>query len=347
MVFRVNPIHDPRWSSFLHRHPEASIFHSPEWLRALQRTYNYEPVLFTTSGPGEPLENGVVFCRVKSWLTGTRLVSLPFSDHCQPLADRSGNLGALYELPERESVCSKYRYIEIRPLVSDSVPPAGGAFVPGKKFYFHRLDLRRDLDTLFRNFHRNCIQRKIRRAERKGLVYEAGRSESILAKFYHLQLLTRRRHQLPPQPMAWFRNLTDCLGEHLAIRVASRDGQPIASILTLSFKSALVYKYGCSDARFHNLGAMPLLFWRAIQEGKQEGAEEFDLGRSEIDNPGLVAFKERLGAARSPLVYFKAGQRQSNTILGRWQVRIVRRIAARMPAFVVQSAGAALYRHVG
>src|SRR5271157_227408 len=40
---------------------------------------------------------------------------------------------------------------------------------------------------------------------------------------------------------------------------------------------------------------MPLLFWKAIQEGKERGAREFDLGRSEIDNPGLVAFKNHLG----------------------------------------------------
>lgn len=372
-VFRVNPIDDPRWRGFLHLHPEASIFHSPEWLRALQRTYDYEPVLYTTSGPGEPLENGIVFCRVESWLTGTRLVSLPFSDHCQPLADRSDNLTPLYELlagcgksrpqndrpgefsrtpllreeqqREQESLCSKYRYIELRPLSSDNVPPAGGGFAPGEKFYIHRLDLRPNLDTLFGNFHRNCIQRKIQRAGREGLAYEAGRSESILANFYRLQILTRRRHRLPPQPMAWFRNLIECLGQHLTIRVASKDHQPIASILTLSFKNTLVYKYGCSDARFHNLGAMPLLFWRAVQEGKQQGAEEFDLGRSEIDNPGLVAFKERLGATRSPLVYFRAGQRQPDS--SRWQARIVRRLAARLPAFVGQAAGAALYRHVG
>ena len=37
------------------------------------------------SPPDEPLENGFLFCRVESWLTGRRLVSLPFSDHCEPL----------------------------------------------------------------------------------------------------------------------------------------------------------------------------------------------------------------------------------------------------------------------
>src|SRR5260370_39896401 len=34
------------------------------------------------------LESGIVLCRVESWLTGCRLVSLPFSDHCQPIGEK-------------------------------------------------------------------------------------------------------------------------------------------------------------------------------------------------------------------------------------------------------------------
>ena len=71
------------------RHPKASVFHTPAWLQALRWTYGDEPVVFTTSPPTAELTNGVVFCRVKSWLTGRRLISLPFSDHCEPLCDSS------------------------------------------------------------------------------------------------------------------------------------------------------------------------------------------------------------------------------------------------------------------
>src|SRR5206468_3003538 len=85
-VCRIDPLSDPRWPAFLQRHPDASIFHTPGWLEALRRTYGYEPVVYTTCKPGQELINGIPFCRINSWLTGRRLVSLPFSDHCQPLA---------------------------------------------------------------------------------------------------------------------------------------------------------------------------------------------------------------------------------------------------------------------
>ena len=198
---------------------------------------------------------------------------------------------------------------------------------------------------IFSSFHNSCVQRKIRRAEREGLQYEAGRSPSSIVKFYHLLLLTRRRHGLPPQPLAWFRNLAACFGERLTIRVASKGGRPIASILTVRHKKTLVYKYGCSDEALHKLGAMPMLFWKAIQDEKQRGAEEFDLGRSEIDNPGLTVFKQHLGAASSRLCYYRLGQRElsiSDSNMG-----VVRAVFARMPAPLAQIAGAVLYRHMG
>src|SRR5262249_27737023 len=152
---------------------------------------------------------------------------------------------------------------------------------------------------LFRRLHPSCVQRKIRRAEREQLTYEAGESNELLKQFYSLLLLTRRRHGLPPHPFAWFCNLRDCLGDAFKIHVASKNHLPIASILTLRHKDTLVYKYGCSDARFHAMGAMPLLFWQAIEGGKALGLGKFDLGRSDVDDQGLITFKNHLGATSS------------------------------------------------
>ncbi len=84
-LYQIDPVRDPRWAVFLKRHPRASVFHTPGWLEALCRSYGYESIGYTSSPPGEEIRNGLVFCRVDSWLTGRRMVSLPFSDHCEPL----------------------------------------------------------------------------------------------------------------------------------------------------------------------------------------------------------------------------------------------------------------------
>jgi hypothetical protein len=347
-VQEFDPLTDSRWMPFLQQHSDASIFHTAGWLEALHLTYGYEPVAFTHSAPGTELRDAIVFCRVNSWITGCRMVSLPFSDHCQPLLEGEESfqqfLSSLKSAFERE----KWKYFEIRPLFWPG-PAMVGDLGPcqGDRFHFHKLDLEPDLDTLFRGFHKSCIQRKIRRAERENLTYEEGRSGALRDRFYSLLVATRRRHRLPPQPFQWFQNLTDCLGESLTIRLVSKDGQPVASMVTLAFKKTLVYKYGCSDERFHSLGGMPLLFWETIQRAKQAGLRELDLGRSDWDNAGLVQFKEHLGATRSSINYFRYPAQAPASDVRNWASGTIRSGLSHLPDWGLVLIGRFLYKHLG
>jgi CelD/BcsL family acetyltransferase involved in cellulose biosynthesis len=344
-IYEIDPLRDSRWSEFLQRHPRASVFHTVAWLESLWWTYGYKPIAFTISPPGRKLENALVFCDIKSWLTGRRLVSLPFSDHCEPLVDDQADqhhlFGALEQLFHQKS----WRYIEIRPL--RNLDRTADFFHESEKYCFHQLDLSVDLDTLFRRFHKDSTQRKIRRAEREGLSIEEGRSETLVDTFYRLQLLTRRRHQLPPQPRSWFRNLADRFGETLKIRVASKDRQPVAAILTLRFKDVLVYKYGCSDSLFNNLGGMQLLFWSSIREAKESRLRLFDLGRSDCDNDGLITFKDRWGATRSTLTYARYPACPFHFPGGNRKVQIAKHIFAHAPDTFLCAIGGFLYKHIG
>src|SRR5271165_6522575 len=94
-VYEIDPLQDPRWNELVLEHAWGSLFHSPSWLEALRSTYGYDPVVISTCAPNRPLTNGLVFCRVESWLTGRRFVSLPFSDHCDPLVNSRTELELL------------------------------------------------------------------------------------------------------------------------------------------------------------------------------------------------------------------------------------------------------------
>jgi Acetyltransferase (GNAT) domain len=366
----IDPLQDARWARFVARHPKASVFHTPAWLDALRRTYGYQPAALTTRSVGAELVDGFPFCEVKSWINGSHLVSLPFSDHCHPLLEHAEDFSAFTASLREQCGPAGWKYVEIRLLgdgnsdvcgqgllarseapFDDSIPLKSNdgvsCFAKCEEYSFHKINLRPDLEAIFGNFHGSCIQRKIQRAERESLEYEAGRSESDLRKFYRLLLLTRRRHGLPPHPMTWFQHLMSCFRDDLTIRIAQKDGQPIAGILTLRHKNTLVYKYGGSDATFHSLGAMPMLFWKVIQEGKEQGVEEFDLGRSDIDNPGLTVFKEHLGATRSKLTYLRFGRRRFRITTADSHLRIARAAFRRMPERLAQAAGSLLYRHIG
>jgi len=238
-----------------------------------------------------------------------------------------------------------WKYVELRPLFGTE--NFHSDLVKSGSFSLQTLDLRPDLDVLFRNFHKSCIQRKIHRAERERLTYEEGRSDAHLAQFYELMLLTRRRHGLPPQPVVWFRNVLRCLGTDILIRIASKDGRPIASMLTMQFKDVLVYKYGCSDSRFNRLGGNSLLFWKAIQNAKRAGHRTFDLGRSETDNLGLISFKENWGATSIPLDYYRQPVQQPAPFISGWRSRFAKSVFSIMPNSVLSATGKLLYRHIG
>ncbi|MGA8762909.1 MAG: GNAT family N-acetyltransferase [Candidatus Sulfotelmatobacter sp.] len=343
-AYEIDPLRDPRWAAVVESHPRASVFHSTNWLRALRTVYGYDSVTITTCGPESRLTDGLVFCRIKSWVTGRRLVSLPFSDHCEPLIDSREGFDRMLMHLKRQVDLEKWKYVEIRPVLYEPTSPM--QLGRSNLYLLHRLDLRPSEENLIRNFHKDCVQRKIRRAEREKLQYEEGASEALLQRFYRLLVMTRRRQGLPPQPVKWFRGLIAAFGKDLKIRVASKDGTAVASILTLSHKKTMVYKYGCSDAAFNKLGGMAFLFWRTIQGAKDDGFEELEMGRSDVDNEGLITFKERWGASGTPISYWTY-PRQGARFPSAWQKKLARRVVHRVPDLALETAGKLLYKHIG
>ena len=315
----------------------------------MRETYGYNPIVFSTSAPGRPLENGLVFCDVRSRITGRRLVSLPFSDHCDPLADSAAERANILARVREHIGWMRCKYAEVRPISTEEPERLAAMDLrPSEKFYLHTLSLGPPLEALLRRLHKDCIQRKVRRAEREDLGYEKGRSETLLRKFYQLFLKTRRRQGLPPQPLLWFRHLIAFMGDQLSIRVASKCDRPVAAILTLSFKNTVTYKYGCSDERFNHLGGTPFLFWKTIQEAKAQGMSHLDLGRSDLDNAGLVKFKERLGASRMDLQYYRlTSGAVPKMVPNSHRTAFLKRFVCHFPNAVLVAAGRLLYRHIG
>lgn len=344
-LYKINPLNDLRWNEFAQKHPQATAFHQLGWIEALRRTYGYEPLVLTTAAPGELLRNGLLVCKVSSWMTGTRLVSLPFADHCQPLVSTHQELQEFTAALQAECNRRSWKYIELRPLNHNF--KAEGQVERCASFWFHSLDLRPSLPQIFTGLHKNSFQRKIRRAERECLSYEVGRSPRLVDEFYRLLISTRRRHHLLPQPRAWFKNLVECVGEDVRIRVARKGEVPIAAMLSLRNRSAVIYKYGCSDAKYHPLGGMPMLFWKLIQESKAAGADTIDLGRCDMEHRGLMVFKDRLGASKRYLNYYRY---TNQNVHGRSAVPGLLTNLSNMfhlPDSVLSTAGKMLYRHLG
>lgn len=349
-VYRFDPLEDVRWKRLISSHPRASVFHSAAWLDALRRNYGYKPLAFTTCTPDSELRDAAVFCVVDSWMTGKRLVSVPFSDHCDLLVDAELSLRAICAEISGDVERENLSYVEFRP--TSPFAPIGYKLEHCAPYCSHRIDLKPSVADLFGRLHKNSIQRKIRRADRERLRYEEGRSEALLEAFNRLWVLTRRRHFAPPQPASWFRQLIQSFGNALKIRAAFKDKQPVAAILTIQHKDVLIYKYGCSDAAFHRYGGVHLLLWTSILEAKRDGLSVFDLGRTSLNNKGLIAFKDRWGATCTRLHYSRLSNvnimaRETDTEKADWKEHFVKRITPYLPDTAFRAVGSLMYRHLG
>jgi hypothetical protein len=347
VIQAIDPIRDPRWPELVLGHPRATVFHTPQWLDALRRTYGYQPVAYVTDGSGSELSGGIPFCEVDSWLTGRRLVSLPFSDHCQPLVESGGELDAVLGTLQRLSLERRWRYVQLRPLVTEPLGSLDGSgFGREDAEYHYRLDLRADLDTLFRGL-KTVLRYDVRRAERASLRYMVGRDPEMVAAYFRLHVMTRSKQGVPPQPLAWFRNLADCLGEMLEVHLLLQDDTPIAGLVTIRFRDQFMWKYSASDPMRNGTGLGKSLMWKSICRAKELGASTLDMGRCDRDNVGLAQFKERWGAVPTDLHYLRFPAPSSKPGRSRWMSEASRSIAPRLPAAMLAVAGRVAYRHVG
>jgi CelD/BcsL family acetyltransferase involved in cellulose biosynthesis len=115
----------------------------------------------------------------------------------------------------------------------------------------------------------------------------------------------------------------------------------------LHHRGVLTYKYGASDAHALPLRPNNLLFWEAIRWGCENGMECLDLGRTDIGQEGLRAFKLAWGAEEEELVYTHLGTGRPRTAD---RGRLGRALSAglrRTPPITSRIVGEALYRHAG
>ena len=346
-IYKLDPLTNQRWHEFTNRHEDASAFHSVCWMQVLNRTHGYQPIVYTTSAPSEDICNGALFCRVDSCLTGKRLVSVPFADHCQPLVADPSAWREICDQVVADCIAEGMKQVELRPLYYCNAFEQFPGFRESKRFFFHQIDLCDDWDIIQSRFHKTSVQQMVRRADRDGLSYEEGRGSQCLDAFYKLLLITRRRQGMPPQPKRWFRNMLDFFGNDAKIRLAFLDGVPTAAIFTIMHKSVCYFKYSCSNPNHSVHGGTQKLLSEAIREAKECGCRIFDMGRSDPENPGLVQFKDRWGADRHALTYYRYPPSAAADAQLGWKRKLAKVVLCRTPYALLAALGALVYEHIG
>lgn len=144
------------------------------------------------------------------------------------------------------------------------------------------------------------LRNQIRKAQRAAFAVRWG-AEHVEA-FGRVMLENMRDLGTPMRAVGWFRELLAVLGEHAALLVIARDGEPVGAMFLALHRGCAMDLWASSLRRAFAHCPNQMLYWEAIQESIRRGLRAFDFGRSQPDT-GTYRFKAQWGAAGVPLYY--------------------------------------------
>jgi hypothetical protein len=128
---------------------------------------------------------------------------------------------------------------------------------------------------------------------------------------------------------------------------ASHGPAVIASSIFFHFGKRALYKYGASAPGYLHLRPNNLVMWEAIKWYRDRDYETLSLGRTEMDNPGLLRYKRSWRAEERPLRYYRYGYKDRTYVVKRPGRTSYQKALSRFPSWLLQTIGRLMYRHVG
>ena len=157
------------WNEMLAAHTMGSVFQHTAFIRMISTTFKHsQPYVLSLCDADGHCIGGLAIFLVKSWLTGRRLVSIPFAFYADPVVSSPEQFEVLFQavldLAKQEDVS----YVEIKCRKSTDILTKSRLMKPVHYYRTYYLDLTKGLDAVWKRFHRSCVKQKINRAERSG-----------------------------------------------------------------------------------------------------------------------------------------------------------------------------------
>jgi len=329
-----------RWDEFVMSCPQATFFHRSGWQRVLRDVFRHEThFLFTTQG--DRISGVLPLARVKSFLFGNSLVSLPFAVYGGVAAENEAAAAALEREADRLAQGLGVQHLELRQLerCHDGWP-------------------RQDLYVTFRKAlssseqdNMQAIPRKQRAMVRKGIKCGLrGEQDNDVSRFFALYASNVHRHGTPALPKRYFETLRHEFGQDCEIlTVLGPSGQILSSVLSFYFRNEVLPYYAGDHEAARDVAANDFKYWELMRRACERGVTLFDYGRSKRDT-GPYAFKKNWGFEPTPLRYeYRLYKRDSvpqnnpsnsryKFLIDAWR-RLPLGIATRLGPLVVRSLG--------
>ena len=326
-----------QWRQLVEASGNATLFHTPAWAQVLRGAYGIRVFAATNERRGKVVA-GCLLARTRNPFA-RRVVCLPFSDSCAPLGvDEDATAALMRGLAAEPGLGGN---LEIRGIKA----PAPWWTVDS--FEQWSIDLARPFAQIQREADRN-FRRQVKRAGAGMFRIETGDSAAMMRRFFAIQLETRRRLGVPPQPLRFFSLVRNGFARShgLEVWLASCAGRDQAAVVLLRDGPILYAKWSARAAE-SMAGASHLLFF-SILEHHAGKATALDLGRTDARNTGLARFKAEMGAVPAPLPYsyFPRLPRRASAEDPDHATSALARAWRRLPLSLTRAIGAVAYRYL-
>jgi FemAB-related protein (PEP-CTERM system-associated) len=287
-----------RIDAFLAEQPRATPFHRPEWLLAVARgTRN--PALALVAEQGGQLTAYLPLTDVHSPLFGRMLASSGFAVGGGLLLSEPSNSDAAFAAMEELAARRSCSTIELRGGVMPA-ERAGWSLRDGAHCGFVA-PLADDDEALLL-----AIPRKQRAEVRKGLdaglEVTVGNAEADRRAHYQVYAESVRNLGTPVFPRALFDAVLDAFGDGADILTIRHERRPVASVLSLYHRGAVLPYWGGGTYDARRLRANDRMYFELMRHARRRGCDRFDFGRSKTGS-GPYHFKRNWGFCPEPLTY--------------------------------------------
>lgn len=237
-------------------------------------------------------------------IRGNRLSSLPFCDRADPLLSDV----KIWREVTRDAVDSG-QPLTIRCL-ENSVPTADPRLRIVNEAAWHATPLGAPGEELWRRLSPSA-RRNITSAERNGVRVDACLGLEAVRRYHRMHVLLRKyKYRLLAQPVGFFERIWHEFSsdDSIVTLLASIDENVIAGAIYLVWKDTLYYKFGASLAEHRHRRPNDAIHWTAVKWGTERGLRTLDWGLSDLDQPGLVAYKRKWASTEGRIIMLRSGE---------------------------------------
>ena len=340
-IVGVDPCDDGRWAALM-ASEAGSLFGSPPWIRAIVATYDFEVRARILVGPDGAATAGFAYALLDD-PRGRRAVSLPFCDRLDPVCgDESAWLALAGTMPDEVPTTVR--------VLRNPHPHGDPRFQEKGELAWHETMLGRPEEALVQAFD-PVVRRNLRVAARHGVTVEASSSREAVHSFYALHEQTRKRkYRLLPQPLAFFDQIHEQFGDDCVAVLATHEGTVIAGTLVVVWNNVAYYKFSASIAERLVVRPNEAVALGAMRYAMERGCRSFDWGVSDLDQPGLVAYKRKFATTEERVTVLRSAvPGPGNPSADRFGATLgeLTELLTRdsVPDDVTREAGAQLYRY--